>query len=242
MQLVPLPRMKPLQPSSFHIFASAGPTDSLYASRPTLCTCRRIFNRSSGDTTVLDTAPATPPPQNAATTGCDILSLNATNLWSGAAGGLAAFILVCMVAPVAGGVAGACSCDPLMADMAGCERRLCATGAGLDQVRQSAKLGLTSPSPDHQARMLMLPDVVASTTVAEAMADVVGDLEVTALRLFFGGVISPASGLDAAQFDEETTDLDERVNDVSCRRSRRRRTNQAYRRTEKQAVEWRAKN
>lgn len=79
MQFVPLPRMNPLQPSSFHIFPRADPTDSLYASRPTLCTCSRIFSRSRGDTTVLETAPATPPPQNAATTGCDIHSRKSAN-------------------------------------------------------------------------------------------------------------------------------------------------------------------
>lgn len=76
MQLVPLPAMKPLQPSSFHIFAKALPTPSLYSLWPALCTCRRIFNRSRGDTTVRETAPATPPAQKAATTGCEIKSRN----------------------------------------------------------------------------------------------------------------------------------------------------------------------
>jgi len=46
-------------------------TDILYASRPALCTWNKIFNRSSGDTTVLDTAPANPPAMKEATTGCD---------------------------------------------------------------------------------------------------------------------------------------------------------------------------
>jgi hypothetical protein len=69
MQLVPLPRMNPRQPSSRHILASALPTLSLYASRPALCTWKRILRRSSGETTVRETAPATPPAQKAATTG-----------------------------------------------------------------------------------------------------------------------------------------------------------------------------
>lgn len=68
--------MKPLHPSSFHIFISPFPTDILYSSRPTLCIWKRIFSRSRGDTTVLDTAPATPPAQNAATTGWAISSLS----------------------------------------------------------------------------------------------------------------------------------------------------------------------
>lgn len=71
MQLVPLPRMNPRQPSSRHILASALPTLSLYASRPALCTWKRILRRSSGETTVRETAPATPPAQKAATTGCE---------------------------------------------------------------------------------------------------------------------------------------------------------------------------
>jgi hypothetical protein len=70
MQFVPLPAMKPLQPSSLHIFASAFGTDILYSSRPTLCIWNRIFRRSSGDTTVRETAPATPPATKDARTGC----------------------------------------------------------------------------------------------------------------------------------------------------------------------------
>jgi hypothetical protein len=75
-QFVPLPRMKPLQPSSLHILPNAWPTDNLYASRPALCICIRILSLSSGDTTVRETAPATPPPQKAATIGWDIVSRN----------------------------------------------------------------------------------------------------------------------------------------------------------------------
>ena len=70
MQLVPFPAMKPLQPSSLHIFASAFGTLILYSFRPTLCTWKRIFNRSRGETTVRETAPATPPAMKEATTGC----------------------------------------------------------------------------------------------------------------------------------------------------------------------------
>lgn len=70
MQFVPLPAMSPLQPSSLHIFASAFGTDILYSLRPTLCTWNRIFRRSSGDTTVRETAPATPPATKDARTGC----------------------------------------------------------------------------------------------------------------------------------------------------------------------------
>lgn len=69
MQFVPLPRMNPRQPSSRPIFTSAFQVDILYSFRPTLWIWRRIFNRSRGDTIVLDTAPATPPAINAATTG-----------------------------------------------------------------------------------------------------------------------------------------------------------------------------
>lgn len=76
MQLVPLPLMKPRQPSSFHILSSALPTLSLYASRPALCTWKRIFSRSRGETTVRETAPATPPAQKAATTGCEMPARN----------------------------------------------------------------------------------------------------------------------------------------------------------------------
>jgi hypothetical protein len=68
-QLVPLPRMKPRQPSSRFIFFRACHIDNLYSSRPTLWIWSRIFNRSKGDTIVLETAPATPPAMNAATTG-----------------------------------------------------------------------------------------------------------------------------------------------------------------------------
>lgn len=71
MQLVPLPAMKPRQPSSRHILAKALPIDILYSLRPWLWTWNRIFNRSSGDTTVLETAPATPPAMNEAATGCE---------------------------------------------------------------------------------------------------------------------------------------------------------------------------
>ena len=76
MQLVPLPAMKPLQPSSLHIFASAFPTDSLYSVWPTLWTWNRILRRSRGETTVRETAPATPPAQKAATTGWEKKSRN----------------------------------------------------------------------------------------------------------------------------------------------------------------------
>jgi hypothetical protein len=75
MQLVPLPAMNPLHPSSLHIFAKAFGIDILYASRPALCTWNKIFNRSRGETTVLETAPAMPPPMKEATTGCDTASL-----------------------------------------------------------------------------------------------------------------------------------------------------------------------
>lgn len=61
--------MKPLHPSSFHILASALCTDILYSSRPTDWIWLRIFSLSRGETTVLETAPATPPAQNAAVTG-----------------------------------------------------------------------------------------------------------------------------------------------------------------------------
>lgn len=72
MQLVPLPRMKPRQPSSFHIFFKAPPTESWYSWRPADWIWKRIFRRSRGDTTVRETAPATPPAQKAATTGCEM--------------------------------------------------------------------------------------------------------------------------------------------------------------------------
>ena len=74
MQFVPFPLMKPRQPSSFHIFMRPFPTDSLYSLRPALWTWKRILSRSRGDTTVLETAPATPPAQKAATTGCETIS------------------------------------------------------------------------------------------------------------------------------------------------------------------------
>jgi hypothetical protein len=70
-QLVPFPRIKPLHPSSCHIFLNALPTESLYALWWTSWTWNNIFSRSRGETTVLDTAPATPPAQNAAMTGSD---------------------------------------------------------------------------------------------------------------------------------------------------------------------------
>lgn len=69
-QFVPLPLMNPLNPSSFHIFIKALGTDNLYSFLPALCIWKRIFNRSRGDTTVLETAPAIPPAMKAATTGC----------------------------------------------------------------------------------------------------------------------------------------------------------------------------
>lgn len=74
MQLTPLPAIIPRQPSSLHILARPLPTDSLYSSRPALCTWNNIFNRSNGETTVRDTAPAIPPAQNAATTGLEMVS------------------------------------------------------------------------------------------------------------------------------------------------------------------------
>jgi hypothetical protein len=95
MQFVPLPRMKPLQPSSRHIFARALPTGSLYSLWPALCTWYRIFNRSRGETTVLDTAPATPPPQKAATTGCEKKSRKGAALSSALGAALIASSEVC---------------------------------------------------------------------------------------------------------------------------------------------------
>lgn len=74
MQLVPLPAMKPRQPSSRHILANALPIDILYSVRPWLWTWKRIFKRSSGETTVLETAPATPPAMNEAVIGCETSS------------------------------------------------------------------------------------------------------------------------------------------------------------------------
>lgn len=61
--------MRPLQPSSFHILARAGPTP-VYETLPGPCTWKMIFNRSSGLTTVLLTAPATPPAMKDAVSGC----------------------------------------------------------------------------------------------------------------------------------------------------------------------------
>jgi hypothetical protein len=79
--------MKPLQPSSLHIFASAFGTDILYSSLPTLCIWNKIFRRSSGDTTVLETAPATPPATKDATTGCaNVCRMRSRAVRSGARG------------------------------------------------------------------------------------------------------------------------------------------------------------
>ena len=68
-QFVPFPRSMPLQPSSFHIFTSPLSTDPLYSFRPAPWTWKRILRRSRGETTVRETAPATPPARKAATTG-----------------------------------------------------------------------------------------------------------------------------------------------------------------------------
>ena len=84
MQLVPLPAMNPRQPSSLHIFASAFPTDSLYSLWPALWTWNRILRRSRGETTVRETAPATPPAQKAAITGWEKKSRNCASRWPGA--------------------------------------------------------------------------------------------------------------------------------------------------------------
>ena len=75
MQFVPLPRIKPLQPSSFPILTRAFHIDNLYSSLPTLCIWRRILRRSRGETIVLETAPATPPPIKAAATGSETFPL-----------------------------------------------------------------------------------------------------------------------------------------------------------------------
>lgn len=72
-QLAPFPRIKPLQPSSLHIFMRPCRTGSLYSVLPALCIWNRILRRSSGDTTVLETAPATPPAKKAAKTGWAIV-------------------------------------------------------------------------------------------------------------------------------------------------------------------------
>ena len=84
MQFAPLPRMKPRQPSSFHIFLSPCPIGSLYSVLPALCIWKRIFSRSKGDTTVLETAPATPPARNAASTGCAMVCRSCMRRDSGA--------------------------------------------------------------------------------------------------------------------------------------------------------------
>jgi hypothetical protein len=79
--------MNPRQPSSLHIFASAFGTDILYSSLPTLCIWNRIFRRSSGDTTVRETAPATPPATKDATTGCaNVCRMRSKAVRSGARG------------------------------------------------------------------------------------------------------------------------------------------------------------
>lgn len=70
MQFVPFPAMNPLHPSSLHILPSALCTDILYSSLPTLCTWNKILRRSRGETTVRETAPATPPATKDARTGC----------------------------------------------------------------------------------------------------------------------------------------------------------------------------
>ena len=75
-QLAPFPRMNPFHPSSLHIFVRPCPIGSLYSVLPVLCTWNRILRRSSGDTTVLETAPATPPARKAARTGCAIICRN----------------------------------------------------------------------------------------------------------------------------------------------------------------------
>jgi len=75
MQFVPFPLMNPLHPSSVHIFFNPLHIDNLYSSLPALCTWYRILSLSSGETTVLDTAPATPPAINAAVKGEDTCSL-----------------------------------------------------------------------------------------------------------------------------------------------------------------------
>ena len=75
MQFVPFPLMNPLHPSSVHIFFNPLRIDNLYSSLPALCTWYRILSLSSGETTVLDTAPATPPAINAAVKGEDTCSL-----------------------------------------------------------------------------------------------------------------------------------------------------------------------
>ena len=96
MQFEPFPRMKPLQPSSRHIFARPWGTDSLYSVLPALCTWRRIFSLSKGETRVLETAPATPPARKDATKGCE----TAYRIWimrvssSGNCGMVVGFVIV----------------------------------------------------------------------------------------------------------------------------------------------------
>jgi len=70
-QFIPLPLMKPCHPSSLHILPRALPTDIWYSFRPALWTWYKIFNLSRGETTVLETAPATPPAQKAAVKGVE---------------------------------------------------------------------------------------------------------------------------------------------------------------------------
>ena len=71
MQFAPLPAIIPRQPSSRHILLRALPMLILYSSRPTFCTCSKILRRSSGETTVRETAPAVPPAMKEATTTCE---------------------------------------------------------------------------------------------------------------------------------------------------------------------------
>lgn len=71
MQFTPLPAIMPLKPSSLQILPRAFGMLILYSVRPLDCTCSKILRRSSGDTTVRDTAPATPPATKEATTACD---------------------------------------------------------------------------------------------------------------------------------------------------------------------------
>ena len=75
-QLAPLPRIKPFHPSSLHIFMRPCPTGILYSVLPAPWIWNKILRRSSGDTTVLETAPATPPARKAAKTGCAIVCLS----------------------------------------------------------------------------------------------------------------------------------------------------------------------
>lgn len=61
--------MKPRHPSSFHILSNAGPTP-WYDMLEGPWTWKIILRRSSGLTTVLLTAPDTPPAMNDAVSGC----------------------------------------------------------------------------------------------------------------------------------------------------------------------------